>query len=69
MFVLFCMDYYVFFLMYPIILKRIRELVVLFLLSNGCLVTINVLWHFLKVPWVCLQFVFVVFPNHTDLFF
>ena len=27
--------------------------------------TVNVLWFFLKVPWVGLQFVIVVFPDHT----
>ena len=25
------------------------------------------LWLFLVVPWVCLQFVIVVFPDHTHL--
>ena len=24
-------------------------------------------WFFLVVPWVCLQFVIVVFPDHTQL--
>ena len=28
-----------------------------------------VLWLFLAVPWVCLQFVSVVFPDHTHYFF
>ena len=27
-----------------------------------------VLWLFLSVPWVCLQFVIVIFPNHTHYF-
>ena len=27
-----------------------------------CLVTVNVLWHFLAVPWVGLQCVIVLFP-------
>ena len=27
------------------------------------------LWLFLSVPWVCLQFVIVIFPNHTHLLF
>ena len=44
-------------------------LVALLLLSFGCLVTVNILWLFLTVPWVCLQFVFVVFPDHTHLLF
>ena len=26
-----------------------------------------VVWLFLAVPWVCLQFVIVVFPDHTHL--
>ena len=36
----------------PFILKRKREQVALLLLSYGCLVTINVLWVFLTVPWL-----------------
>ena len=24
-------------------------------------------WLFLAVPWICLQFVIVVFPDHTHL--
>ena len=40
-----------------------RELVALLSLSNRCLVT--VVWLFLAVPWVCLQFVIVAFPDHT----
>ena len=43
-----------------------RELVVLFNLSSWCLVT--AVWLFLAVPWVCLQFVIVVFPDHTHYF-
>ena len=27
-----------------------------------------VVWLFLVVPWVCLQFVIVVFPDHTHYF-
>ena len=42
------------------------ELVALLCLSSWCLVI--VLWLFLAVPWVCLQFVFVVFPDHTHYF-
>ena len=40
---------------FEIILKRKRELAVLLLLSFRCLVTVNVLWLFLTVPWVGLQ--------------
>ena len=39
------------------------------LLSYRCIVTINVLWLFLMVPWVGLQRVILVFPDHTHLFF
>ena len=34
-----------------------------------CIVNISVLRLFLTVPWVCLQFVIVVFPDHTHLLF
>ena len=37
---------------FAISLKRKRKLVALLLLSNICIVTINVLWLFLTVPWV-----------------
>ena len=47
--------------------RRYRETDVLFLLSFGCPVTVNVLWPFLTVPWVDLQCVIVVFPDHTHL--
>ena len=36
-------------------------------LSSWCLEL--VLWLFLAVPWVCLQFVIVLFPDHTHLLF
>ena len=48
-----------------IILTRKRELVALRVLSFGCLITVNVLWLFLMVPWVGLQCLIMVFPNHT----
>ena len=54
---------------FAIILKRKRDLVALLLVSNGCLVTVYVLWLFLTVPWVGLQCVIVVFPDHTHLLF
>ena len=44
-----------------------RELVALFCLSSWCLVIVVRL--FLTMPWVCLQFVIVVFPDHTHLLF
>ena len=28
-----------------------------------------VVWPFLAVPWVCLPFVIIVFPNHNNLLF
>ena len=40
-----------------------RELVALLDLSPWCLVMVELL--FLAVPWGCLQFVIVVFPDHT----
>ena len=52
-----------------IILKRKRKVVVSLLLSYRCIVTINVLWLFLTVPWVGLQYVIVVFPDHNHLLF
>ena len=52
---------------FAIILMGKRELVVLLSLSSWCLVI--VVWLFLAVPWVCLQFVIVVFPDHTRLLF
>ena len=48
-------------------MKRKRKLVALLLLSDRCIVTINVLWLFLMVPWVGLQYVIVVFPDHTHI--
>ena len=50
-----------------IILMWKRELVALLNLSSWCLVMVERL--FLKVPWGCLRFVIVVFPDHTHLLF
>ena len=36
------------------------------LLGVSCLFCV---WLFLSVPWVCLQCVIVIFPNHTHLLF
>ena len=52
---------------FAIILMGKRELVALLSLSSWCLVI--VVWLFLAVPWVCLQFVILVFPDHTHLLF
>ena len=54
---------------FEIILKRKRKLVALLLLSYRYIVAINVLWFFLTMPWVSLQCVIVVFPDHTHLLF
>ena len=50
-----------------IILIGKRELVALLSLSSWCLVI--AVWLFIAVPWVCLQFVIVVFADHTQLLF
>ena len=50
---------------FAIILMGKRELIALLNLSSWCLVMIERL--FLSVPWACLQFVIVVFPDHTHL--
>ena len=46
--------------------KGKKELVALLNLSSWCLVMIERL--FLAVPWGCLRFVIVVFPDHTHYF-
>ena len=50
-----------------IILMGKRELVAWLNLSSWCLVMVERL--FLAVPWGCLRFVIVVFPDHTHLLF
>ena len=50
-----------------IILMVKRELIALLNLSSWCLVMVERL--FLTVPWGCLQFVIVVFPDHTHFLF
>ena len=50
-----------------IILMGKRELIALLNLSSWCLVVVERL--FLAVPQGCLQFVIVVFPDHTHLLF
>ena len=50
-----------------IILVGKRELIALLNLSSWYLVMVERL--FLAVPWGCLQFVIVVFPDHTHLLF
>ena len=50
-----------------IILMGKRELIALLNLSSWCLVMVEQL--FLAVPRGCVQFVVVVFPDHTHLLF
>ena len=50
-----------------VILMGKRELVALLNFSSWCLVMVERL--FLTVPWGCLRFVIVVFPDHTHLLF
>ena len=50
---------------FAIILMGKRKLVALLSLSSWCL--LMVVWLLLAVPWVCLLFVIVVFPDHTHL--
>ena len=61
-----CMLLYVH-LSIAIILMGTRELVALLNLFSWCLVMVE--WLFLTVPWGCLRFVIVVFPDHTHLLF
>ena len=46
-----------------------EKAVYLLLMSYRFIVTINVLWLLLTVPWVGLQYEIVVFPDHTHLLF
>ena len=46
---------------------NLSTLIALLNLSSWCLVMVERL--FLVVPWGCLQFVIVVFPDHTHLLF
>ena len=50
-----------------IILMGKRELAALLNMSSCGLVMVE--WLFLAVPWGCLRFVIVVFPDHTHLLF
>ena len=51
---------------FAIIFMGKRELIALLNLSSWCLVI--VVWLFRTVPRVCLQFVIVLFPDHTLLY-
>ena len=52
---------------FEIILMGKKELIALLNLSSWCLVMVE--RRFLAVPRGCLQFVIVVFPDHTRLLF
>ena len=54
-------------LSFAIILMGKRELIALLSMSSWCLVA--VVWLSIVVPRVYLQFVIVVFPDHTHLLF
>ena len=54
---------------FAIIFKRKRKLVASLLLSYRFIITINVLWVFLTVPWVGMQYVIVIFLDHTHFLF
>ena len=47
--------------------QREARSIALLNLSSLCLVLVE--WLFLVVPWGCLRFVIVVFPDHTHLLF
>ena len=53
---------------FAIKLKRKRELVALLLLPYRFLVTVNVLWLFLTMPWFCMQFVIEELPDKIQFF-
>ena len=52
---------------FAIIMMGKRKLVAMVILSSCCLLMVVSLC--LAVPWVCLLFVIVVFPDHTHLLF
>ena len=52
---------------FAIILAEERDMVALLLLSFDRLVTVNILQLFPTVPWIGMQFVIVVFSDHSHL--
>ena len=52
---------------FAITLMKKKQLAALLSLSSGRLMI--VVWLFLVMPWVFLQFVIVVFPDHTHILF
>ena len=65
--ILFCCALHYVHSSFALILMRKRKLVALLSLSFLCLVIFVCL--FLMVPWVCPQFVMLVFADHTHLLF
>ena len=61
---MFCCEFLCVHSSFTIYLMGKRELVALLSLSSWCLV---VVWLFLWVPLVCLQFMIMVLPPHTHL--
>ena len=61
----FCYELLCVYSSFATILEKKRKLVALLLLSYRCIVTSNVLFLCLTVPWVGPQYVIVVFPGHT----
>ena len=64
---MFCLRYFYVHSSIAIILMGKRELIALLNLSFWCLVMVEQLFR--AVPRGCLQFVIVVFPDHTHLLF
>ena len=64
---MFCCSLFYVHLSIAIILMGKRELVALLNLSSWCLIMVE--WLFLSVPWGCLRFVIVIFPDHTHVLF
>ena len=64
---MFCYAILYVFSSFAIILMGKKELVAL--LSLPSLYLVIVLWLLLVMPWICQQFVIVVFPDHTHLRF
>ena len=64
---MFCCTLFYVYSSFAIILMGKRELVALLGSSSWCLVM--VVWLFLTVSWVCMQFAILVFPDHTHLLF
>ena len=52
---------------HAVVLLLVIYCLMYFPLPVGCLITVNVLWPCLAVPWVGLQCVIVVFPDYTHL--